>query len=380
MGHLWKRNGVWYMGFKDRKGKWRQRTCGTRDKRTAEKKLHEAERLVAYGEKKPLSDFLGEYLKSRASGLSERGRERYEFCREILVYDYSPLAGLTLQEVDVAACTHYISWRLGHGRNKTTVAKEIAWLKAAVLAAAEEGHISWERAYQIRCKKWSQFKGANSPREKLLFPQEREILFDAARHNDNLHSAMTLAFWTGLRQENVLHLTEAQVDFTCDPSVIRLSPAQMKNKHGHIVLLAPEARALLWRLWQGIPARRFFLDFRPAWKRLKAKLEKDGTLTDFRFHDFRRTYVSYRIAAGIDPKTVQDEVGHRTSRMTMDCYARALKDPGIQAWAMRCFRFPWDLEKVTATYVQQASASEGGKTREARGSEELPISRDNLPI
>ncbi len=335
MGHLWKRKGVWYMGFKDRKGKWRQRSCGTGDKRTAERKRDEAERLVAYGEKKPLSDFLGEYLASRASGLSARGRERYEFCREILTYDHSPLAGLTLQELDIAACTRYISWRLGHGRSNTTVAMEISWLKAAVLTAAEEGHISWERAYQLRCKKWPEFRGANRPRERVLLPHEREVLFDAATPNANLHAAMTLAFWTGLRQENTLHLMEAQVDFTCDPSVIRLTPGQMKNRQGHIVLLAPEARALLWRLWQGIPARRFFVDFRPAWKRLKTKLEKDGKVTDFRFHDFRRTYVTYRIAAGIDPKTVQDEVGHRTSRITMDTYARALKDPGIQAWARR---------------------------------------------
>ena len=66
--------------------------------------------------------------------------------------------------------------------------------------------------------------------------------------------------------------------------------------------------------------------------------------------------------------------------MTMDTYGRALKDPGIRAWAMRCFRFPWDPEKGTVINMQQASASEGGKSREARGGEELPISRGNPPI
>ncbi len=374
MGHLWKRNGVYYMGFKDRKGKWRQRSSGYRDKRAAQGKLDEIERLAVYGENKPLPDFLGEYLESRSSGLSERGLERYEFCKEILVDDHSPLAGLTLQELNVAACTRYIAWRLRQKRSKATVAKEIAWLKAAVDAAAEEGHVSWERAYQIRRKKWPEFRNANNPRERVLFPQEQQILFDAAKDNDNLHSAMTLAFWTGLRQENVLELTEVQVDFTCEPTVIRLSPTQMKNKTGHTILLAPEAKDLLWRLWHGVPSRRFFVDFRPAWKRLQRKLDKDGKLTDFRFHDFRRTYVSYRLAAGIDPKTVQDEVGHRTSRMTMDTYGRALKDPAIRAWAMRCFRFPWDPEKRTVTDVQEGFTSEGGKSREARGVGELPIS------
>ncbi len=188
---------------------------------------------------------------------------------------------------------------------------------------------------------------------------------------------MTLAFWTGLRQENILELTEAQVDFSCEPDVIRLSPAQMKNKHGLIVLLVPQVKDVLWERWQGVPARRFFADFRPAWKRLKAKLESEGKLADFRFHDFRRTYVSYRLAAGIDPKTVQDEVGHKTSKMTMDTYGRALKDPGIRAWAMRCFRFPWDPEKATVTNMQEGFASEGGKSGEVRGVGELPISPGN---
>jgi len=380
MGHLWKRNGVYYMGFKDRKGKWRQQSSGYRDKRAAQGKLDEIERLAVYGENKPLPDFLGAYLESRSSGLSERGRERYEFCKEILVYEHSPLAGLTLQELDIHACSEYINWRLRQGRSKATILKEIEWLKAAADAAAEQGHISWERAYQLRRKKWSEFRNANSPRERVLLPQEREILFDAAKENDNLHDAMTLAFWTGLRRENILELAEDQVDFSCDPAVIRLTPAQMKNKTGHIVLLAPQVRELLWHRCRVLPSRRFFVDFRPAWKRLKTRLEKDGKLADFRFHDFRRTYVSYRIAAGIDPKTVQDEVGHRTSRMTMDTYGRALKDPGIRAWAIRCFRFPWDPEKATVTNMQQGFASEGGKSREARGGEELPITRGNSPI
>ncbi len=365
MGHLWKRNGIYYMGYKDRSGRWRQRSCRTRYKDPAKNKLKEAETRAACGEDKSLSAFLQEYVKARASGLGPRGLERYEFCSDILVDDHSPLARLTLQELDVATCSRYISWRLGHGRSKATVAKEIAWLKAAADAAAEQGHIAWERAYQIRRKKWPEFRNANRPRERVLLPQEIPVLFEAAGGNRNLHDALALAFWTGLRQENILELIEAQVDFTCDPAVIRLTPVQMKNRIGHTVLLAPEAKALLWRLWQGVPSRRFFVDFRPTWKRLKANLEKDAKLMDFRFHDFRRTYVSYRIAAGIDPKTVQDEVGHQTSKMTMDTYGRALKDPGIRAWAKVHFRFPWD-PKDTVTNVQDAMAENVGRGGDGR--------------
>jgi len=110
---------------------------------------------------------------------------------------------------------------------------------------------------------------------------------------------------------------------------------------------------MLWQRWQGIPSRRFFHDFRPAWKRLQTRLA--SALPGLRFHDLRRSYITYRLAAGVDPKTVQAEVGHRDSRMTMDCYARAVRDPGIRAWARVHFRFGYDA------IVTDRSAQSGSK-------------------
>ncbi len=49
------------------------------------------------------------------------------------------------------------------------------------------------------------------------------------------------------------------------------------------------------------------------------------------FHD--------RTDLNLDPKTVQDEVGHLDSRMTMDCYGVALRDPEVRAWAREHFSF-----------------------------------------
>ncbi len=102
------------------------------------------------------------------------------------------------------------------------------------------------------------------------------------------------------------------------------------------------------------PERRLFHDFRPAWKRVVAKLAEQGKLTDFHFHDFRRSYTSYRLAAGIDPKTVQYEVGHLDSRMTMDCYGRAVTDPEVRTWARQHFRFPWDDPSLVPELVQDS--------------------------
>lgn len=129
------------------------------------------------------------------------------------------------------------------------------------------------------------------------------------------------------------------------------------RRESHLVYLAPAVRQMLWGRWQGIPHRRFFSDFRPAWKRLHKRLA--SALPGLRFHDLRRTYVTYRLAAGIDPKTVQAEVGHRDSRMTMDCYARAIRDPGIRAWARQHFRFAYDAimtEHIVQDDLKRTSA------------------------
>ncbi|MEE9221350.1 MAG: tyrosine-type recombinase/integrase, partial [candidate division NC10 bacterium] len=234
--------------------------------------------------------------------------------------------------------------------------------------AARQELISWETVARIRDeispKRLPALRKANRSRERILMPKEKSILFEAAEQNRNLYDALNLAFWTGLRQENIVELTEAQVDFTCDPAVIRFGPHQMKNEAGHLVRLAPQAREVLWGRWMGDPAnssRRVFQDFRPAWKRLQRRLEREGILKDFHFHDLRRTYTTYRLGAGIDPKTVQDEVGHQDSRMTMDCYGKALRDPGVRAWAMEHFRFPWDPQPFfEIAYTRRESLLSGG--------------------
>ncbi len=358
MGYLYQVGKTWYYGFQDAQGRWVRRSTRTTYKPAAKLKLQQAELKAARGEvdRPPTSlrSFLEQYLKQQRPALDPGTHERYEDCLAALTAEGSPLAGLLLSEVSIGACSQYVSWRLAAGKAKGTVAKEVTWLKGALLEAARQDRASWEAVARIRDeitpKRLPALRKANRRLDRVLFPREIPCLFEAADHNENLRDALALAFWTGLRQENVLELTEGQVDFTCEPAVIRFTPEQMKNETGHLVRLAPQAKEILWRRWQGDPKktdRRFFVDFRPAWKRLQAKESFQTALPALRFHDLRRSYVSYRLAAGIDPKTVQDEVGHRDSRMTMDCYGRALRDPAVRAWAVSRFRFPWDPGQLT---------------------------------
>lgn len=367
MGHLYKRGKTWYYGYQDRNGRWVRRSARTDYVQAARLKLRDAELKAARGEPDhpptPLKTFLEEYLKTQEPTLAG-GDGRYRYCLAALTAKGSPLEGLIVQEVSIGACSQYVSWRLAMGKSKLTVKKEISWLKAALSEAARQDLVSWETVARIRDeiapKRLPALQRAWRARERILLPKEIPVLLEGVGENENLRDALSVALWTGLRRGNILKLTEGQVDFTCEPAVARFTPEQMKNKRGHLVRLAPQAREILWRRWQGDPKnprRPFFVDFRPAWKRWQARLSK--TLPGFRFHDLRRTYITYRLAAGIDPKTVQDEVGHEGSRMTMDCYGRALRDPGVRAWAIEHFRFPWDpapaAERIS--YISHPSES-----------------------
>jgi len=348
MGYLYRVGKTWYIGYQDHTGQWVRKSARTRYKAAAEAKLKQAELRAAKGEadRPPVSlkAFLEQYLGTQRPTITDKTFLRHRECLDNLTREGSPLAGLTLSDVTLGACSQYVSWRLAQGRAKRTVEREIGWLKQALTEAARQELISWETVARLReeltRKRLPALRHAQVRRERILWPKEVPLLFKAVSQNRNLRDALLVALFTGLRMGNILTLTEAQVDFTCDPPVLRFPPEQMKNRTGHLVKLPPIAAKVLWRRWYGDPDRRFFADFRPAWKRLQRRLQ--ALLPGFRFHDLRRTYITYRLGAGIDPKTVQDEVGHLDSRMTMDCYGRALRDPGVRAWAMRFFRFPWD--------------------------------------
>ena len=310
-----------------------------------------------------LAAFLGAYLEGQRQTVDEGTWTRYEFCKKNLLGDDSPLADIKLAKVTVGLLSEYLTRRLNKGVSKATVLKELNWLKGALAEARRQHLISTDLLLDIRDeispRRHPGLKRANRRRERIIYPQEIDALFASIpRDNVNLRDAITLALYTGLRQENILELQERHISLDCDPPVIRYMPSEMKNERGHTVRLCPAAAKVIrqrhsHRLPEA-PERRLFHDFRPAWKRVVAKLEEQGKLTDFHFHDFRRSYTSYRLAAGIDPKTVQYEVGHLDSRMTMDCYGRAVTDPEVRKWARQHFRFPWDDPSLVPELVQDS--------------------------
>jgi len=345
---------VWWLQIR-KNGRLIRESTGEKDQKRAQDKLAkrwaEAERTekirVKRINKHPrLDPFLKAYQKDQAHSIEPATALRYDYCRKQLTDPKSPLQGVRLDKLTIGDVSSYITHRTKNGGHKATIIKEIAWLKTALGEARRQGLLSRDLLSDIRDeitpRKIPALRGANDSRERYLLPGEREIVLAAIpEKNQNLRDAFELGFWAGLRKENIENLREGHVHLDIDPPVLRFSPKEMKNKKGLVLRLGPEAAAIIRRLhshsYPETPQKKFFHEFYSTWKRTNRHLRAEGRLDDFRFHDLRRTYDTYRLAAGIDPKTVQAELGHEDSRMTMDCYGRALGDPVVKAWAVENF-------------------------------------------
>lgn len=351
MGYLYKRGAIHYLAWKQ-SGRWKRESSRSRHKDVADALLRRRERQAALDEEQPipiaLLTFANQALSLERATRPKKAWQRTTAIIANLTGRSSPLYGKCVHELNPGLLSRFIQSRSTAGASPGTFLKEINWLKSLLAEATRQNHIPRSAVALIReeitTKRLPALRRANQRRSRVLLPREIPVLFSALGNNGNLRDAVTLALRHGLRQGNIQDLVEDQLDFSSEPAVLRLPGDKMKNADPLLVLLCQEVREVLWARWQGLPGRKIFQDFKKTWRRAL----KRSDLRDFHFHDLRRSYITYRLAAGIDPKSVQSEVGHRDSRMTMDCYGVALKDPSLRTWAMEHFRFPWDPPLVSA--------------------------------
>jgi len=306
--------GIWYVRYADNTGKIRREKAGTRS--SAQKLYRKRKTEVLQGKKLPetmrgrivsfeeiAKDALDYSKTHKASYRSDR--IRMQFVKG--AFGTRPADSITPQEID-----RWFESKL-RGRAPATVNRYKSLISLTYRLGIANRKVETNPARLIRQRR------ENNARTRWLFPEEesrlRIVLLEKYPHR---LAELELALNTGLRQGEQYSLTWADVDF--ERRILTVS----KSKNGemrHVPLNDSAIAALLTakRHSNGQP-QIFSNRFGDALKRPRQWFEEaieEAKIVDFSWHDLRHTFASRLVMAGVDLRTVQQLMGHKTIGMTV---------------------------------------------------------------
>jgi len=331
VSRVFKRDGDWWIDFKDARGVRHRKKVGP-NRRVAKEVLDGVLGNVARRQHLGIiddsaisfADFADVWRQRVAPKLKPRSRERWFGILEKYLKPAFPGA---LRTVGVANAEQYVSHRLEAGAAPATINREVTVLKHMLKRAVE-----WER---LGRDPLGTLKPLREPpgRTRFLSPEEIKrllgaCLFDDARSElvrGYLRAFILVALNTGMRRNEILSLTHRCVDWT--NRFVTL--ADTKNGEARHVYLNDAALDALRSLPAKLGDDRFF-PFRP-WQMTMAvrRAAKRAGIENFRLHDARHTFASYQAMAGMQQRGLQALLGHKDNRMTMryshlsDAYLKA---------------------------------------------------------
>lgn len=187
-----------------------------------------------------------------------------------------------------------------------TVNREVACPKAIYNKPIKNG-----KAERNPCQGVKMLK-ENNERDRVLSEEEfRRLLAACPEH---LKPVVKLAYYTGMRQSEILNLSWGQVDL--QEGFIRLTHRDTKTDEGRLVPLHPEVLEMLREIPRGLPHVRVFPFRGQSWgstlQRAFDKARREAGLEDVCFHDLRHTFITDRRREGHDYFRIMAATGHKT--------------------------------------------------------------------
>ena len=190
-----------------------------------------------------------------------------------------------------------------------TVNRELSCIKHMFNKAVQWGYL---KKNPLQCV--MKFK---EPPARVRYLTEEEIERLENSCINHLRPIVVMALNTGMRKSEILNLKWSDIDMRNRLVIIRhtknneIKMVPINNTlYFHLVLLSPKPNGhYVFENKNGKPYTKIFKGF-------KAALRRAG-ISDFRFHDLRHTFASRLVMAGVDIRTVQELLGHKSLRMTM---------------------------------------------------------------
>ncbi|MEO0140921.1 MAG: site-specific integrase, partial [candidate division WOR-3 bacterium] len=165
----------------------------------------------------------------------------------------------------------------------------------------------FNRAVEWGILEASPLKGIRPLREpagriRYLSPDEAQALLNACRNNLWLFAFVAIALYTGMRIGEIRALRWEDVDL--ERGIIRVR--ESKTGSARLIPLHDDLRKLLIQLPRGDD--NMALRMRYPEKAFRKACHEAG-IRDFRFHDLRHTYASWKVMDGVDLRTLAELLG-----------------------------------------------------------------------
>ena len=216
---------------------------------------------------------------------------------------------VAVAEIDEAKILDLRQHRLGEGRGRLTVNREVALLKKMFSWAVDKGLVKENPARRVKM-----FSERDTARDRVLSPEEEERLI--CEFPGHLRLFVFTALHTGLRLGELLGLAWASVDFERK----RIKVERTKSKRVRFVGLNSALAVELESLKQTQKAKTKFV-FPFTRRSVRTGFEnacRKAKVEDFTFHDLRRTFGTRLLERGVDIVTIQRLYGHSSVLVTQN--------------------------------------------------------------
>ena len=206
---------------------------------------------------------------------------------------------------------------LAKGDSATTFNRYLALLKAVLNKAVE-----WSLLRENRLKKFKRLKSDRSRQVRFLNDDEIQLVLKAA--NPYARKVILIFLYTGLRRSELAFLEWKDVDFANSLVHVQSKPEfgfHPKSYKPRSIPMCDNLRNLLMDLPQ---AGRFVFDDgqnQPlqspnAYYKMVTRAYKKAGIEGANLHTLRHTFASHLIMKGVDPRTVQEYLGHSSIQIT----------------------------------------------------------------
>jgi integrase len=310
---VFRKNENWWIDFRDCEGKRRREKIGPVFKTAKEAlnmKLDQTAREKLYGKVTQTPAVSFEAMSEKYLTWSKTNKRSCSRDELSLKHLKTHFAGKRLCDINPFLVEGYKAKRRGEVSPRT-VNIELACLRHVFNKAIE-----WEFATINPVKKVRLFR-ENNQRTRFLSREECDRLIECCA--DHLKPLVTVALNTGMRRGELLALTWEDIDIPNGLIQVRTS----KSGEGRQIPMNEAAKKTLNGLKEKVRKASGHVFFTHLGKPLRdprvgfEQALKRAGIAGATFHTLRHTFASNLVMGGVDLKTVQELLGHKTFSMTL---------------------------------------------------------------